>query len=110
MSRKVLYSPGFGAGWTSWGGGLREHRAFMLEHPGLIAAVEASESTDEGSPAMAAFVRDWRERFPGVEPPYLGGGDQLCVGHVPDGKRVRVDEYDGNESLTVEGDDAEEWL
>lgn len=40
MTRKILYSPGHGAGWSSWFGGPAEQRLFMLTYPGLIDAVE----------------------------------------------------------------------
>lgn len=41
MARKILYSPGFGAGWVSWHHGSDDERRFMLSHPALVAACEA---------------------------------------------------------------------
>ena len=109
--RKVLYSPGFGAGWTTWHHGTTEEKRFMLEHAGLIEAVERGEETGEGSTALRQFVQDFEAAFPdsraGV--PYLGGADSLVVHVAADGQRVRVEEYDGSESVVNEGDD-EGWL
>ncbi len=114
--RKVLISPGFGAGWSTWNRGSREIREFMLFHPGLIAAIEAQkdlgcppsfshDSPRPGSP-LEQFVVEFREKFPGEEP-YLGGADQLKVKLV-DGQFI-VEEYDGSESLRLR-DAEEDWI
>jgi hypothetical protein len=150
-ARKVLYSPGYGAGWVSWSSSEPvERQRFMLEHPALIAAVESpkpatvtaeklqaaiddhtrsmwgEEEWAKGQgmrlhglfrdvvpehlrDAMMAFVSEWHERWPSESLPYLGGLRQLEVYEVPAGKRIRIDEYDGSESITVEGD-CEGWL
>jgi len=39
--RKILYSPGFGAGWTSWHDGSKEAKLFMLEYRPFIEYLEA---------------------------------------------------------------------
>ena len=36
----VLYSPGYGAGWSTWGS---EHKEILLFHPRLVEAVEKGE-------------------------------------------------------------------
>jgi hypothetical protein len=40
MSRKILISTGFGAGWATWHYGPEEERQFMLEYPPFIEALE----------------------------------------------------------------------
>jgi hypothetical protein len=80
----------------------------MLEHPGLIAAVEAGEPTDEHSTAVKVFCVDFRKAFPGADLPYLGGAEQLTVETVHG--RVRIDEYDGFESVAEEHANSDEWL
>jgi hypothetical protein len=116
--RKILYSPGYGAGWTTWGGDTREEKLFMLEYAPFVEALEAWDRKSlkgSGMDAVPAtldverFERDWRERFPTSEVPYLGGLRNLAVMSVPDGARVRVNEYDGFESVEIEGD-YEGWL
>ncbi len=132
--RKILYSPGYGGGWTTW-----THKPslkrFMLEHPGLIAAVEAGVDlttpdyvTDPGrrrdvpddqyedfelaflrakAPEVVyKFAKECKEMF--GEIPFLGGIEQLKVAEVAG--PVRIDEYDGSERIVLKGDDAEEWL
>ena len=98
--RKILISPGYGAGWTSWCSGTREQKLFMLEDPVLVSLVEQGEMSKE------TFLARWEEVFPGEHPPYLGGMDQLRVVEV-DGP-VLVEEYDGSESIrTMDGSD---WI
>ena len=98
MSRKILYSPGFGAGWTTWASG-DEMILFMLEYQPFIEALEREETLNEKHPAWKQFEKECQEKF--GEVPYMGGVDQLCVAEVEG--RVRINEYDGNESVEEEG-------
>lgn len=107
MTRKVLYSPGFGAGWTTWHHGSKEQKLFMLEFPALIDAVERGESTREGSPAGDKFVAEFTARWGFAALPYLGGMSKLKVAVVSG--RVRINEYDGGESVEEENG-YEGWL
>lgn len=99
--RKILYSPGFGAGWTSWEGN-PEIKAFMLEYKPLVEAVERGEDL---TTALALFEKECQEKFGDV--PYLGGADGLTVIEVSG--RVRINEYDGSESVEEEGSYSE-WI
>ena len=87
----VLYSPGFGAGWSTWNSdpdeGL-EH--FLLFYPTLVHMVE----------------NDQRDRIPAyvesVYPDscfYAGGADDLSIQWIPEGCLFKVSEYDGAESI-----------
>lgn len=130
--RKILYSPGFGAGWVSWQGG--EGAEFMLEYQPIIEFLEAGGEFREdpkrdysssnyltpwmdfaegpGRDVLERFCRDWHERYHNNEPgsyPYLGGARDLRVASIPDGAKVRITEYDGNESYEIEGE-TEGWL
>lgn len=125
--RKILYSPGFGAGWSSWASG--EIARYMLEYQPLIEAVERGEDVAKGNlreaygfaedgntyvlgsldglhPAMAQFVRDCFAKF--NEVPYLGGADNLvvCTGHG----QVRIEDYDGSERVHWRDDDNDGWM
>lgn len=129
--KRVLYSPGFGAGWLSWSCGISvEQREFMAHHPRLIEAVDAGWrgdlsyeyriDYDDGSKfenavhglsqaavdALGAFVDEWRERWDGESLPYLGGADNLATATVSG--PYRVEDYDGNETV-VEPGDGEWW-
>lgn len=98
--RKILISPGFGAGWVTWCHGSREQKLFMLEDAALVSLVERGEMT------VGAFMARWNEVFPGEDPPHLGGMDQLTVVEV-DGE-VLVEDYDGSESIRTRG--GSEWM
>lgn len=118
--RKILYSPGYGAGWTSWYSGTREEKLFMLEYKPFIEAIEKLDSLNleredlikvkktifsEDFPLVKAFVSDWEKQFPGQRTPYLGGLRQLEVREVYG--VVRIEEYGGAEQVVESYDD---WL
>ena len=83
----VLVSHGYGAGWSTW-----EHDERMLFDPVLAAMVDDEAGDDEISEVA-------KQRYPDT---YLGGLDGLAVHWVPIGKRFRIEEYDGSESLVFE--------
>jgi hypothetical protein len=81
----VLYSPGYGAGWSTWA---HDHAEQMLFDPEIAQAILA----EDRKKAMKIAERKW----PGE---YFGGLEQLKVQFVPKGTRFEIREYDGNESL-----------
>lgn len=85
----VLYSPGFGAGWTTWNSDDREVLCF--DH-------EIAQAVLDGDKARAAQIA--AHKCPGA---YLGGADQLRVAWVPRGTLFEIEEYDGSETLHVIG-------
>jgi hypothetical protein len=102
---KILISPGFGAGWSSWCYDNHEATVFMLTYEPLIETIERGEDigyVDDfggdkfrpGTP-MARFVDDYKERF--GDTPYLGGARDLAVREVD--QPFRIHEYDGSESV-----------
>lgn len=88
----VLVSPGYGAGWSTWGG----DAAAKMYCPELVAAVEANEP-HEALKAIAARL------FP-TATEYDGGLRQLRVEWVPVGTRFHIHEYDGSETLKTDSD------
>ena len=88
----VLVSPGFGAGFSSWGA--PEEAIF---NPTLIELVE-NEKFDE---AISFVEKTWE----GI---YTGGVYDLYVAWVEEGRRFIVEEYDGAESLLFE--DKIDWI
>lgn len=125
--RSILYSPGYGAGWTTWGGDTPEQKRFMLEYKPFVDFLNGGgvfphrDPDVEQHPLVEEFKVEWKRRWPdtievskddGKEYgyPYFGGLCDLRVKTVPDGARVRIDEYDGNESVAVEHDNTDEWL
>ena len=102
--RKILYSPGFGAGWTTWNDG--EVAKYMLEYAPIIEFLEAGgsfsdkETRDESMhPLLSRLQRECKERF-GADYVCVLGADDLAVATV--GGRVRIHEYDGSESIEEE--------
>jgi len=119
--RKVLYSPGYGAGWVSWHSGSKAEKLFMLEYAPFIAYLEAKQKREEkkgsrireGFPdeLMEQFKVDWDAKFPDKagEYPYSGGLGSLSIREVPTGALVRINEYDGSETVEVLGE-YDQWL
>ncbi len=103
-ARKILYSPGFGAGWTTWASG--ETARLMLDWPPLIEAVERKEKITEDHPAVLSLILACAKA--GGERPYLGGLRDIAVA-TGEGQ-VRIDEYDGSESVVWRSESEGEWL
>jgi len=91
----VLYSPGYGTGWSTWGSGdTDELRQMPIFHPKLIAMVESGNS--EG------ITDDWLiENIPELGGFYTGGKGSLKIEWVKQGDSFYIEEYDGSESVIV---------
>lgn len=96
---KVLISPGYGAGWSTW------NEAAMAIDKKLIEAFENGISEED----MKQLCIDlgYTGGFEGTEP-YMGGFKNLTIVEVPEGTFFRVSEYDGYESIEFFGDS--DWL
>jgi len=86
----VLYSPGFGAGWSTWADA--EHREAMCFEAELVQAVLDGDNNK----AAAIAKRKYKA--------YTGGSDDLRVEWLPVGAQFEVEEYNGSESIHVIGD------
>lgn len=86
----VLYSPGFGAGWSTWAYE-KDYVDFMLFDPTLVDMVERGL----GSDAIEAYVQSKHSNV------YCGGADDLVIKWLPVGTAFRIHEYDGSESVEV---------
>jgi hypothetical protein len=87
----VLYSPGFGAGWSTWAHSPLDE--VCLYDPLVVAWVEGGKV----GPVPIAHYGD--EYF------YAGGADDLVIAWLPVGTAFVVNEYDGSESLRLKEDD-----
>jgi len=85
----VLHSPDFGAGWYSW----NEDYPEILFDPAMVKLVEKKQYDE-----LATYVE---LKYPGI---FTGGLNQLQVEWIEEGKKFRVVEYDGDESIQVEDD------
>ena len=83
----VLYSPGYGAGWSSWNEGEN-----YLYCPELVEAIELGKCREElAKVAEEVFGEDG----------YYGGAYQLQIGWLEVDTTFRINEYDGAESIEV---------
>lgn len=88
---KVLVSPGFGAGWSTWN---REAKYELATDAELIRLFEAGERDafeERANHIIRTVTGDHKESV------YLGGYDQIRVEEV-EGDWF-INEYDGSESL-----------
>ena len=89
----VLYSPGFGAGWSTWNQEVPE----ILFDPVIVDFVE-KDQWDE----LATYVT---LKYPGI---YDGGMRDLAIAWIDVGAEFRIHEYDGSESIEIKEELA--WL
>ena len=84
----VVYSPGFGAGWSTWDHG--KHGNELIFDPMIVDCVENKDFAK-----LATYIA---VRYPDM---YTGGMDDLAVAWLPVGTAFRIHEYDGSESIEV---------
>lgn len=94
---KILISPGYGAGWSTWADD--SVRDFMLRDPTLIAMAERKAPQQE--------VDDYVEAQHPDDYICTGGWRDIEVVELPAGTLFKVDEYDGYES--IETRDGTDW-
>lgn len=82
---KVLISPGFGAGFSTW------NNSEMAVDKDLIALFEKGCTEEEMETLCLEKGYD----------SYMGGFDQLEVIEVPQGCHFQIREYDGHESIQI---------
>lgn len=83
----VIYSPGFGSGWSTWNS---DHAEWCRHAPELVAAVEAGdyktiERLAEERDAWCSCLRD-----------------PLRIAWVPEGSPYYIHEYDGSEHVVTD--------
>ena len=123
--RKILYSPGYGAGWSTWNAHTKEQIRFLVEYPPLIEYVEENggdlpnrranwldeeEERIKAIPAIQQLEKEWKEKFPDEVDLYLGGIRGLAIKQIPLNARYYIEEYDGSESVITEQDLEDRWL
>ena len=94
---KVLYSPGYGAGWSTW------NDSKMAIDKDLIELFERGCTEDE---MVDLCIKKGYTDGVTNDPPYMGGFGDLVVTEVPKGCTFRINEYDGSEYIDIfeEGD------
>lgn len=94
----VCYSPGFGAGWSSWED--EELRETLIFHPAIVNMIlEGKEDLVDEQWLVDNLGEEYRHV-------YTGGIKQLTIEWVPQGSLVRINEYDGSESVEIYNNDS----
>ena len=89
----VVYSPGFGAGWSTWAD-------WTSYDPSLVFDPRLAELVEVGDKQK---VREYaKAKWPKM---YQGGIDQLKVRWIPEGTEFRIYDYDGDERIMYRQDD-----
>ena len=89
----VLYSPGYGAGWSTWCHEDLEVQLAMIFDPQIADIVDQGRADCEAKAEAIAQIK-----YPDA---YLGGLKDLQVKWLPMGTQFRVTEYDGSESIEI---------
>lgn len=87
---KVLSSPGYGAGWSTWAGNIN-----LALDARIIEYYEKYHDT-ASEKDVAAFLTSIG--YPHV---YCGGWKNLEMTTIPRGEQFRINEDDGNESIEI---------
>ena len=90
---KVLISPKYGAGWSTW------NYIDLAFDPDIIQAFEAGLDKED----MRKFIISL-----GYEEPFMDGYDQCEIVEIPRGTLFRIKEYDGSEY--IEKYNADDWM
>lgn len=109
---KILISPGFGAGWSTWAGD--EVANYVLTYRPIIEAIERGEKIDEDGPYIKQLQKDLDRDLAHLIDPnekneedrhvyfYPGGARDLTVREVQGA--FKINEYDGSESIQYRDD------
>lgn len=90
----ILYSPGYGAGWSTWNDD--KYREFLLHDEKLVDLVETNQHSK---------IKEYVETVYPDEYVCVLGADQLRVSWVSPGTQFRIKDYDGSESMVSNSDD-----
>lgn len=107
MTKKLLYSPDFGAGWSTWmtNEGLAD---FAVHYQPIIDWLESGRKLTDDSPIVEQFRND-AAAFLGLanddDDFYVCtlGADDLQVFYGDDDTEYEIDEYDGFEHVVPAG-------
>ncbi len=85
---EVLVSPGYGAGWSTWNGGIK----IAVDKRIVDFFKRAGQDADKN--LVEAFLRE-----SGYKHVYCGGWDDIVIETVEPGVPFKITEYDGFEEL-----------
>lgn len=94
----VIYSNGYGAGWSTWNS---EYGEALIFDPG-IADLVLDRVAGKLPQELEAYIT---LKYPDA---YQGGVRNLAVKWVPEGTQFRIEEHDGSETVVLFDDD--DWI
>ena len=90
----VLYSPGYGAGWSSWAED--KYRETMMFDKRLVELLLNNKDRLKDQNLVDSIITGNTK-----DSIYIGGVENLQIEWIPKGYGVRIDEHDGYESITT---------
>lgn len=87
----VLYSPDYGAGWSTWNSSYEEELIFEPVIVDMVLSINDDDWVEKAEMYL-------KLKYPGI---YVGDLTQLRIKWVPEGKEFRITEYDGNETVEI---------
>lgn len=117
--KKIIYSPGFGAGWATWNDFPVGLGKFLAEYEPLIEWLESDEATEENKyklgterydtkhPLLVKLLEDAEKAGFDKDRIYFGGLKDAVVMEISDDAHYKIEEYDGNEYVIFK--DAMGW-
>lgn len=108
MKIKILYSPGYGGGWSTWESN-PQVKSLMLTWEPLINALERNENISKNHPAIELLIQECKKRK--LEPPYIGNSAlrDLKICEIDLKNSFFLDEFDGNETVEIIKHDNNSW-
>jgi hypothetical protein len=100
----VLYSPGFGAGWSTWSS-ISGHGTELMFDPSVVTLVEDRDNGKITTDQLVELVNTYCEITYGKNEVYCGGVDNLEIVWIPEGTQFKINEYDGSESIEYKEND-----
>lgn len=98
----VLYSPGYGAGWSTWS---LSHTDKLIFDKNVVALVEDRDLGKITNEQLVDLVESYCEKQYGPNEVYCGGVDDLVIEWIPVGTQFKINEYDGSESIEYKEND-----
>ena len=89
-NRGIIYSPSFGAGWSTWA-----HRISSND----LATDQVLANMIENKVSLTEIIAYAEKKWPGV---YTGGLEDCVVEWVDAGTKFKISEYDGSESIVFD--------
>lgn len=102
----VLYSPGYGAGWSTWNG-IRDAVSDeeLIFEPQIVALTIQRDLEEITADQHFELVEAYCNQTWGENAVYCGGVRDLEVLWIPEGTLFKINEYDGSESIEYKEND-----